>query len=75
MFLTSGCLMILTVIYFVIGVFAERAVCQPLNHPSDSRIFNVLDDVVTHDLRISNPDFPPLKVSSVVRCVPINREC
>uniref|UniRef100_A0A1B6EEW6 Prominin-like protein n=1 Tax=Clastoptera arizonana TaxID=38151 RepID=A0A1B6EEW6_9HEMI len=64
MFLSSGGLMIITVIYFIGGMISERVICQPLNHPTNTRIFNIIDDYMMHDLQ--NPDFPPLKISSVI---------
>ena len=36
-------LTLLTVLHFVVGVLAERAVCEPLREPQDNHLFAVID--------------------------------
>lgn len=69
MFLTSAGLMAVTLIYFVTGIFAEFAVCRPLENPGDSRIFALIDEMVHLDNIYESRDrySQPLNVSSVIR--------
>ncbi|KAJ9580215.1 hypothetical protein L9F63_004158, partial [Diploptera punctata] len=49
MFLFSAVLMLATLAHFVVGIVAERAVCEPLQNPHDNQLLQLLDDVVRLD--------------------------
>lgn len=49
MFLSSCAIALVTLIYFLSGVTMDRVVCEPLKHPDNSRIFDVLDQLVDVD--------------------------
>ncbi len=49
MFLTSGVLMAIALIYFVAGITTEKLVCQSLKNPHNSRTFTLLDQLVNVD--------------------------
>lgn len=67
-FLTSAGLMIITLVYFVTGVLAERAICQPLQHPGDTRIFAMIDQLVHLEEKYTQqPGLQTLKVSDLIR--------
>lgn len=69
-FLTSAGLMVITLVYFVTGVLAERAICQPLHHPGDTRIFAMIDQLVHFEERYTQqPGLKSLKVSDIIRLV------
>ena len=48
-FLFSAVLMLVTLAHFLIGIVAERAVCEPLQSPNDNQLLQLLDDVVRLD--------------------------
>lgn len=67
-FLTSAGLMVITLVYFVTGVLAERAICQPLRHPGDTRIFAMIDELVHLEEKYAQqPGLKTLKVSDIIR--------
>ncbi|XP_061940580.1 prominin-like protein isoform X17 [Apis cerana] len=45
-FLLTSILMVITVIHMVVGVLAQRAVCEPLKNPQDNRMFALVDEIV-----------------------------
>ncbi|XP_078035778.1 prominin-1-A isoform X6 [Augochlora pura] len=45
-FLLTSVLMVITVLHMVIGVLVERAICEPLKHPKDNRMFTLVDEIV-----------------------------
>ncbi|RZF46662.1 hypothetical protein LSTR_LSTR002525 [Laodelphax striatellus] len=69
MYLSAAALMSITVIYFISGVSAQFTICQPLQNPSDSRIFSLIDKVVHLDNIYNTREgrSPPLNVSSVIK--------
>ena len=45
MFLSSGILMAIALVYFVAGVGTEKLICQSLKNPHNSRTFTLLDQL------------------------------
>lgn len=69
-FLTSAGLMVVMLVYFVTGVLAERAICQPLHNPGDTRIFAMIDELVHLEEKYTQqPGLQPLKVSEIIRYI------
>lgn len=49
MFLSSGVLMTLALIYFMAGVTVDKAICHPLKNPHNSRVFSLIDQIANVD--------------------------
>ncbi|XP_077293915.1 prominin-1-A-like [Arctopsyche grandis] len=46
MFLLGIVLIAMTLVYFLIGVVAQRAICDPLKNPQDDQLFKLIDEFV-----------------------------
>ncbi|XP_014235314.1 prominin-like protein isoform X2 [Trichogramma pretiosum] len=45
-FLLTSVLLVVTIAHMVTGILAERVVCEPLKHPEDNHVFELLDRFV-----------------------------
>uniref|UniRef100_A0ABD2W8M8 Prominin-like protein n=1 Tax=Trichogramma kaykai TaxID=54128 RepID=A0ABD2W8M8_9HYME len=45
-FLLTSVLLVMTIAHMVTGILAERVVCEPLKHPEDNHVFELLDRFV-----------------------------
>ncbi|XP_034243282.1 prominin-like protein isoform X2 [Thrips palmi] len=43
--LTSSAIILVILVHFVVGVVAERTICEPLRDPSDNQIFGLIDEI------------------------------
>lgn len=68
-FLFSAFLMVITLVHFLLGVVAERAVCEPLQSPNDNQLLALVDKMVRLD-KFFNSEVE-INVSSIIRCVNI----
>jgi prominin 1 len=66
-FLFSAVLMVITLVHFLLGVVAERAVCEPLQSPNDNQLLALVDKMVRLD-KFFNSEVE-INVSSIIRCV------
>jgi hypothetical protein len=66
-FLFSAVLMVVTLVHFLLGVIAERAVCEPLQSPNNNQLLALVDKMVRLD-KFFDSDVE-INVSSIIRCV------
>jgi prominin 1 len=66
-FLFSAVLMVVTLVHFLLGVIAERAVCEPLESPSNNQFLELVDKMVRLDKYFGSK--MEINVSSIIRCV------
>jgi prominin 1 len=66
-FLFSAALMVITLVHFLLGIVAERAICEPLQEPENNRFLTLVDKVIRLDKFF---DFEEeVNVSSIIRFV------
>lgn len=46
MFFSAFILAVVTIIYFVIGFVAQRAICESFRNPNDSQLLKIVDNVI-----------------------------
>lgn len=44
--LTSSAIILVILVHFIVGVVAERTICEPLRDPSDNQIFGLVDEII-----------------------------
>jgi prominin 1 len=66
-FLFSAALMVITLVHFLLGIVTERAVCEPLQNPENSRILTLVDRVVRLDKFFESEE--EINISSIIRFV------
>ncbi|XP_023723915.1 prominin-like protein isoform X3 [Cryptotermes secundus] len=64
-FLFSAVLMVVTLVHFLLGVIAERAVCEPLQSPNNNQLLALVDKMVRLD-KFFNSEVE-INVSSIIR--------
>ena len=67
MFLFSAALMLITLVHFLLGIVAERAICEPLQDPENNRLLALADKVVRLDKFFDSE--VEINISSIVRFV------
>jgi len=65
MFLFSAALMLITLVHFLLGIVAERAICEPLQDPENNRLLALADKVVRLDKFFDSE--VEINISSIVR--------
>jgi prominin 1 len=73
-FLFSAALMIITLVHFLLGIVAERAICEPLQNPEKNQLLTLVDKVIRLDKFFDSEE--EINVSSIIRFVknsPYNR--
>ncbi|PSN40478.1 hypothetical protein C0J52_11617 [Blattella germanica] len=63
MFLCSAVLMLVTLAHFLVGIVAERAVCEPLQTPGDNQFLRLVDESIRLDDVLEAKD---VNVSSII---------
>jgi hypothetical protein len=66
-FLFSAALMIITLVHFLLGIVAERAVCEPLQEPEDNQLLALVDKVIRLEKFLESEE--EISVSSIIRFV------
>jgi hypothetical protein len=66
-FLFSAVVMVVTLVHFLLGVIAERVVCEPLQSPSNNQLLALVDKMVRLDKFFKSE--VEINVSSIIRCV------
>jgi hypothetical protein len=66
-FLFSAVLMLITLVHFLLGVVAERAVCEPLQSPNNNQLLTLVDKMVRLDKFFDSE--VEINVSSIIRYV------
>jgi prominin 1 len=66
-FLFSAVLMVVTLAHFLLGVIAERAVCEPLQNPNNNQLLMLIDKMVSLDKFFEYE--VEINVSSIIRYV------
>jgi hypothetical protein len=59
--------MVITLVHFLLGIVAERAVCEPLQDPENSRLLTLVDRAVRLDKFFDSE--VEINVSSIIRFV------
>ncbi|XKL60926.1 hypothetical protein PGB90_007983 [Kerria lacca] len=71
MFLTSGVLMAIALIYFVAGITTDKLVCHSLKNPHNSRTFNLLDQLADVNRFYKSPGaepiYDPINLRTIIR--------
>lgn len=72
MFLSSGILMAIALVYFVAGIGTEKLICQSLKNPHNSRTFMLLDQLanvnqIYLDAGVENDE--PINLKTIIKCV------
>jgi len=66
-FLFSAALMVITLVHFLLGVVTERAICEPLQYPENSRLLTLVDKVIRLDKFFDSEK--EINISSIIRFV------
>ncbi|XP_069697439.1 prominin-like protein isoform X3 [Periplaneta americana] len=64
-FLFSAVLMMITLVHFLLGIIAERAICEPLQNPNNNQLLTLIDKMVRLD-KFFQSDVE-INVSSIIR--------
>jgi prominin 1 len=66
-FLFSAVLMVVTLAHFLLGIIAERAICEPLQNPNNSQLLTLIDKMVRLDKFFEYE--VEINISSIIRYV------
>jgi prominin 1 len=66
-FLFSAALMVITLVHFLLGIVAERAICEPLQDPENNRLLTLVDRVIRLEKFFDSE--VEINISSIVRFV------
>jgi prominin 1 len=66
-FLFSAALMVITLLHFLLGIIAERTVCEPLQSPENNQLLMLIDKMVRLDKFFESE--VEINVSSIIRFV------
>ncbi|XP_021919956.1 prominin-like protein isoform X4 [Zootermopsis nevadensis] len=64
-FLFSAVLMVVTLAHFLLGIIVERAMCEPLQNPSNNQLLTLIDKIVRLDKFFGYE--AEINVSSIIR--------